>query len=569
MAKSSYIVSGVPTNKFSRSVFDLSHGHKTSASMGFLYPLDPIEVLPGDTFKGNFNLVCRLSSSFVKPIMDNIFIDLYHFFVPSRILYDKFVNIFGENSQSAWANSVEYELPTAEFNSQAAQSGPEATVASHFGLPVASDDIPSGHIQVLPFRAFAKIYDEFFRDENLCAPMNVLFGENIGGAEEINSDEWAPNSYCGKVPRVAKMHDYFTSSLPSTQKGIAPSIPLSLLSPIPVNVGDVHTVQGVPANASLNFINSDGTTGDGDFNILLRNENGQGPIFSGTTGSIPVQTHPLVPNNLWADPGTYLTNMTVNELRLAFQVQKMLERDARSGSRYVEYLLGHWGVNSGDSRLQRPEFLGGKRIPINVQQIAQTTGFSSSSTENSLAQLGAYSLSAGRTRFTKSFVEHGYIISVFCIRQFHSYQNCVSKLWTRKKRLDFYEPVFANIGEQPVYQYQIKGDVASVWKENSDGHLPVFGYQEAWAEYRQLSNVITGQMNSKATDSLDFWHLGDDYSNPPVLNKDFIEENYENLNRVITVDAEVQDQFIIDFWEDLKAVRNMPTYSVPSLIDHN
>ncbi|QXN75030.1 major capsid protein [Microvirus mar10] len=569
--KSSYTVSGVPLNRFSRSQFDLSHGHKTSASMGYLYPLDPIEVLPGDTFKGEFNLVARLSSSFVKPIMDNIFIDVYHFFVPSRILYVNFVNIFGENTESAWANTQEYEVPfvSSSMNNflEPNQAGSSAQVGCHFGLPIDMDlDSMEGgiNLSVLPFRAFAMVYNDFFRDQNSIPPMNITKGETTDN-EGFNTNPWSPSNYTGLVPKVAKLHDYFTSALPSPQKGDAVDIPLSLVSPIPVVARpEEHTTiyDGTPlkiitqTNAYSNgVIATDGAGANRSLQIKQNsNTSGDGYDFGIT--------------NMYAEPGSYLTDLTVNELRLAFQTQKMLERDARCGTRYVEYLLGHWGVTSGDSRLQRPEFLGGRRIPINVQQIAQTTGFSTSSAPNTLAQLGAYSLSGGRSKFTKSFVEHGYIISCFCIRQFHSYQQGIPKLWQRKKRLDFYEPVFANIGEQPIYQNQLFTSQTTN-AIGANGSRPIFGYQEAWAEYRQLPNIISGQMNSNSNDSLDIWHLGDIYASAPILGEQFINETDANLNRVITVNSSSQDQFILDFWEDLKAVRNMPTYSVPSLIDHN
>lgn len=557
----SFSFRNVPIVRHKRSRFDLSHRVLTSGNVGTLYPFEVREVYPGDSFKCETTVVTRLSSSFFKPLMDNIFLDVYYFYVPSRLLYDKFPNVFGENTQSAWANSQEYFVPSLY---KANVNVPAGGVADHLGLPVGvsltnNDDLrPS----VLPFRGFAKIYDEWFRDENNVAPMHIQQGD-AHSSEVINNNDWAANNYTGKLPKVAKMHDYFTSCLPAPQKGAAVDLPLSLTGSIPVLAGDDHSLNG----KSVHVTGSDGTdvSYTGNFVPLSMYGNGTTGVLrdmtddvSGNTGD----THALMFSNLWAvgNKTGMLSGMSVNELRFAFQFQKMLERDARGGTRYIEYLMNAYGVSPGDTRLQRSEFLGGKRMPISITQVTQTTGYSDDAqTPQTLAEVGAYSLSGGKSRFTKSFVEHGYIIGVFCLRQFHSYKQGLQKFWTRSKRTDFYDPVFANIGEQPVYKYELYANDTTL----SDGSI--FGYQEAFADLRQAPNQITGAMRS----DLDIWHLGDSYANAPTLNAGFIEETPGNVDRVITVPSSSQDQFILDFYLKMPAIRVMPTYSVPSLIDHN
>lgn len=543
-----YSFSNVPVIKYSRSRFDLSHGVKTSANVGTLYPFDIQEVYPGDTFKVKTACVSRLTSQFLRPVMDNLFLDTYHFFVPSRLLYDKFVNIFGENTESAWANTKEYKVPQVTGTVQ------PGTVGDYLGLPV---NMSIKDVSVLPFRAFAKVYDEFFRDQNTVQPMHLQKGEKAS-SESFNNNAWGPNNYFGKLPKVAKLHDYFTSALPAPQKGSAVSA--QLIGDIPVVTRELGVPDTYLSDTPLRFRTTSGSGGGAqpippNKFFSTGGSNGDLEYGSGVTG-FSVEGA-VLPSNLWAD-GSKSEPVTVNDLRYAFAYQKMLERDARSGSRYVEYLAAHFGVMAGDGRLQRAEFLGGKRSPISITQVTQTTG--SDSDTAPLGQVGAFSLSGSKSRYVKGFVEHGFVVSVFCIRQFHTYQQGVERFWTRSKREQFYDRVFANIGEQPIYKTELYG---------SAGEDDVFGYGEAWADLRFRPNKVSGQMRSGITNSLDIWHFADKYSNAPTLTPSFIEETPQYVDRTITVESTSQDQFILDFYIQNIAYRSLPTYSVPSLIDHN
>ena len=549
MAKE-YVMSQVPTLRRKRSRFDLSANVKTAINVGDLVPFYCQEVIPGDSMKIDSTCVSRLTSSFFKPIMDNLFLDVYFFYVPSRILYDRFVNIFGENTQSAWANQQEITVPMLSN-----QTVSEGTVADYLGLPIGKLGIKD-EVSILPFRAFALIYNDFFRDQNNVQPMHIQRG-SLATSEKLNNNPWSPSNYTGKLPKVSKMHDYFTSCLPAPQKGSAVDVALSGYLPVYARNEDVDyasldtPLRYLPVNPQSTFENVTFHNllgyGQSDGSLRTVAENGNA-TFSGGTSDI-------TPSNLWADLNG-ATPWTVNDLRLAFQTQRMLERDARSGTRYTEYLQSAFGVSSGDARLQRPEFLGGHRSPISITQVTQTAPQTGESTP--LADVAGYSHSMSRARANKGFVEHGYLIGVCCIRQFHSYSQGIQRFWSRSKRTDFYDPVFANIGEQPVYRRELFA--------GADG---VFGYNEAWADMRQRPSVITGQMRPKAKNSLALWHLGDNYANAPTLSQGFIEETPDYVDRAITVQSDTQAQFILDFYVQNIAIRELPTYSVPGLIDHN
>ena len=590
--KSNFVFGSVPMIRASRSRFDLSQSIKTSGNVGKLYPFFCQEVYPGDTFKIKSTILSRLATSYLRPVMDNLFLDQYFFFVPSRLVFDKWAQVFGENKAGKWANTTPPTVPTFQNTGSTGNIALHDNVCAYINLPVGQelgDNVKD--ISLLPYRAFALIYDEWFRDENNVQPMQIQKGDATS-SEVLNNDAWAPNNYLGKCPNVAKFHDYFTTCLPSPQKGDAVEIgsvviperfiPVAGLrldrssktSPSKFPSAASQEYKDLLASAGYTYGNLNQTgevlLGNGitDFSISgLANKvlkvNGNTSLPSLVAGSEDTtnNSNNVYVNNLAAyDPGLALASATVNDLRLAFQTQKMLEQDARGGTRYREYILSHFGVSVADSRVQVPEFLGGKRSPLNVQQVAQT---SQNSADSPLASLGAYSLSFGKAGFSKGFTEHGYIIGCMCLRYHHTYQQGVERYAFRKERLDFYDPVFANIGEQPVYKKELFASAVSD---------DVFGYQEAWADLRYRPSRVSGQLASKSTNTLDIYHFGDEYLNAPTLSEVFINETDSNFARTIAIDnaqSTDSDQFVFDIYVQNDAIRELPVYSVPSLIDHH
>jgi hypothetical protein len=539
-----YVFNTVPTIKHSRSRFDLSHSHKTAINAGELVPFLVQEIYPGDSFDIDSKAVVRATSAFLKPVMDDCFLDMFYFFVPNRLVDDRWQAVMGENTQSAWAPSGTAQAPTVSVNA----SVPVGSIADYMGIPAgmsfSSSNFPV--INIYPFRAFALIWNDWFRDENVTPPMSIQKG-SAAASEKINANSWSVINYTGMPPKVAKVHDYFTSALPEPQKGNAQSIVGTQLYPvIPVNVGTGNLISNqtkvVVAGPSTPVTTPAALT-----------TNASSYLVASQSAGAPTSTF-LGFDNLFArnDQG-----ITVNDLRLSVQLQKQLERDARSGSRYIEYIRAAFGVDAGDYRLQRPEFLGGSRNPISIQQVPQT---SQGTSESPLADLGAYSLSMGSARAKKGFVEHGFVIGVMCIRQYHTYQQGVERFWRRQNRIDYYDPVFQSIGEQPVYQNELYALSASD---------AVFGYQEAWADLRYRPNRVSGKMRSTVADSLDIWHFGDEYSSAPVLNQTFINETPQFIDRTLAVPSTTEPQFILDIRINEYATRCLPTYSVPSLLDHH
>lgn len=539
-----YVFNTVPTIKHSRSRFDLSHSHKTSINAGDLVPFLVQEIYPGDSFDIDSKAVVRATSAFLKPVMDDCFLDMFYFFVPNRLIDNRWQAVMGENTQSAWAPAGTAQAPVTYPSSAV----PVGSIADYMGIPTnmqfAGNKSPA--INIYPFRAFALIWNDWFRDENVAPPMSIQKSSG-SSSEVINSNAWSVTNYMGMPPKVAKVHDYFTSALPEPQKGNAPSIvgtQLYPVIPVAVETGNLISNQTkvVIAGPSVPVSTPVALTTDATSYLA-----GSSPA------SAPTSTF-LGFDNLFAcnDQG-----ISISDLRLSVQLQKQLERDARSGSRYIEYIRAAFGVDAGDYRLQRPEFLGGSRNPISIQQVPQT---SQGTTESPLAELGAYSLSMGSARAKKGFVEHGFVIGVMCIRQYHTYQQGVERFWRRRDRIDYYDPVFQSIGEQPVYQNEL---YALSERDN------VFGYQEAWADLRYRPNRVSGKLRSTVTDSLDIWHFGDEYSSAPVLNQTFINETPQFIDRTLAVPSTSEPQFILDIRINEYATRCLPTYSVPSLLDHH
>ena len=545
-----------PSVDIQRSKFERNSDVKFSFNVGELVPFYVDEVLPGDTFSIDTSKVVRMQP-LVAPIMDNLYLDTYWFFVPNRLVWDHWKEFCGENTQSEWIPKVEYSIPKIRGivtsdktdSSVVAASWQPGDIADYMGIPVCSNKLKSLQnlisVSALPFRGYALIWNEFFRDQNIQEPIPIPTGD-IGPSDlpSFNRDDDLLEDLitCGVgILKACKYHDYFTSCLPGPQKGPDVALPLSGLAPVVTGVE-----KNLPSNSPMSFTN-----------VSTGNKVGSLTLASGASNLSVGQPGNLAPNNLYAQLGASSLG-TINELRLAFQMQRIYEKDARGGTRYTEILKNHFGVTSPDSRLQRPEYLGGSRVPININQVVQT----SSSSNTPQGNTAAFSVTADvHSDFTKSFVEHGYIFGLCVARYDHTYQQGLDRMWTRSDRFDFYWPSLANIGEQPVY-------IRELYCDGSDFGDRVFGYQEAWAEYRYKPNRVAGEMRSNVENSLDVWHLGDNYSSTPFLSSSWIVEPSSTLNRCLAVSDSVSNQLWADIFVKNTSVRPMPIYSIPGLIDH-
>ena len=547
--------SQLPRVNIGRSKFNRDSTVKTSFNVGELIPFYVDEVLPGDTFQVKTNLVVRMQPLVSAP-MDNLYLDTYYFFVPNRLVWNHWKELNGENTESAWIPETEYQVPQIQSPTGGWNIG---TIADYFGIPTGISGLS---VSALPFRAYSLICNEWFRDENLKDPLETPVDDTTVGG--VNSGNYITDCAKGGLPfKAAKLHDYFTSCLPGPQKG--PDVTLSLASgTVPVSTSSIsRSVSGVPLTLSMS---------DGYINPIAGNRALYGTcsensnIMKATSGANydqeTVANAGIEPLNLVAnfDSSGGLPLVTINQLRTAFQIQRMYEKDARGGTRYTEILRSHFGVTSPDSRLQRPEYLGGQRIPININQVVQ----SSSSTENSpQGNVAAYSLtSESHGDFIESFTEHGFIIGLMVARYEHTYQQGINRLWSKKSRTDFYLPVLANIGEQPVLNKEI-------YASGTDVDDEVFGYQEAWADYRYKPSIVTGEMRSNHDRTLDSWHWADDYDALPKLSSSWIDEDKVNIDRSLAVTSSLANQLYADIYVQNQTTRPMPVYSVPGLIDHN
>ena len=536
----------------SRSTFDRNSSVKTSFNVGDIVPFYVDEVLPGDTFDIDTSKVIRMPS-LLTPIMDNLYLDTYYFFVPNRIVWQHWKELMGENNESAWIPTTEYEVPQITAPSGGWSIG---TIADYMGVPTGVSGLS---VNALPFRAYALICNDWFRDENLCDPLNIpLTDATVAG---VNTGTFVTDVAKGGLPyKAAKYRDYFTSCLPAPQKSEDVTIPVSGGANYPVMSLD----DKIPNVGSVATTWTDVKGGVSSANWHLGGDNYNGQLPGNDLGMFNVSSSVssfVAPTNLWAINDGVVSTATINQLRLAFQVQKLYERDARGGTRYIEVLKSHFGVTSPDARLQRPEYLGGNRIPIVISEINQTSGTSANSTPQGNPS-GQSRTTDVHSDFKKSFVEHGFIIGVMVARYDHTYQQGLERFWSRKGRLDYYWPVFANIGEQAVLNKEI-------YAQGNGTDDEVFGYQEAWADYRYKPNRVTGEMRSQAPQSLDVWHLGDDYSKLPSLSDSWIQEDSAVVNRVIAVSEENSNQLWADIFIKNKCTRAMPMYSIPGLIDHH
>lgn len=544
----------------SRSTFDRSSSVKTSFNVGDIVPFFLEEVLPGDTFNVRTSKVVRMQT-LLTPMMDNVYLDSYYFFVPNRLVWNHWKEFNGENTESAWIPTTEYSVPQITAPSAGWSVG---TLADYFGLPTGVGGLS---VSALPFRAYALVMNEWFRDQNLQDPLVVPVDDaTVAG---VNSGNFVTDVAKGGLPYIAaKYHDYFTSCLPSPQKG--PDVTLSVASqgnlPV-VPLTDKVPASSVSTNMMLQVASGSSWNDTGTNAYPLYVQRGQGPSGYGVRAygdgvSVSTDAEKMAPANLWAINSGNAIVATINQLRMAFQIQKLYERDARGGTRYIEVLKSHFGVTSPDARLQRPEYLGGNRVPINVNQVIQQSGTGAGADTPQGTVVGMSQTTDSNHDFMKSFTEHGYIIGVMVARYDHTYQQGIERHWSRKTRFDYYWPVFANIGEQAVLNKEIFAQGTA--KDNE-----VFGYQEAWSDYRYKPNRVTGEMRSAYEQSLDVWHLADDYASLPSLSDSWIREDKNTVDRVLAVKSSVSDQLFADIYVSNRATRPMPMYSVPGLIDHH
>lgn len=520
----------IPRSDVPRSSFKVQSSYKTTFDSGYLIPFYCDEVLPGDTHDLDVTVFCRLTTP-IYPIMDNLHLETFFFFVPTRLVWEHWQAFMGERFPDP-DSSIDYIIPTLDIP----EGGFDVnSLYDYFGMPVKGTQfLGTSKVNVLPFRCYNLIYNEWFRDENLQDSVKTNRADSGDVVDDFT------------LLRRGKRHDYFTSALPWPQKGDSVGLPLTGNAPVKSDFSS-FTVSTSPGSAVA------------ETTVGVASEFFLSPLDR-TKASLGAPLHFGSKTGLYADL-TEVAAATINQLRQSFAIQRLLEKDARGGTRYTEILRAHFGVVSPDARLQRPEYIGGGHTMVNVNPIAQTSASTVTGSSSPLGTLGAMGTVLAQHGFDYSAVEHGYIIGLLNVRADLSYQQGIHKMWTRSTRYDFYFPAFAHLGEQPVYNREI-------YAVGSDQDDAVFGYQERWAEYRYRPSMITGRFRSGIEGTLDGWHLSQYFSALPKLNADFIQDK-PPLSRVLAVGSQaLGSEFYLDAFFDCVKIRPLPMYSVPGLIDH-
>lgn len=543
----------IPQMKTSRSRFKMKQDIKLTLDAGKLIPFYVAETLPGDTFSVDTKGICRMTTP-IYPVMDNCYLDIYYFHVPMRIVWDHAKQFFGENDTKAWVQQTEYKIPKIKISAPITSDATpfEGSILDYMGIPtniIKKGEQKNIEINALPVKSYVKIWNEWFRDQNIDNPAVVETSDETKTYQETTEDnknailEKAETG--GRTLWVNKFHDRFTSALPSPQKGEPTLIPMN---------GNAM-VRGYEDNKITKelketvYLNGTGT--------------GAAPYISSEWAE---EKTPVVVNGATTNGGTEktgiflgadlssVTGATINNLRQAFAVQQFMEADARGGTRYREIISSHFGVNIDDKTVQIPEYLGGQRYMINVNQVVQTSATDSKSPQGNAAAISVTPFM--ENSFTKSFQEHGYVIGVCCIRNDNTYQQGIEKLWSRTNKYDFYWPEFAHLGEQAILNKEI-------YLQGTEEDEKAFGYQEAYSEYRMTPNRVCGKFRSNAKQTLDAWHYADNYSKLPTLSQEWLATDKSVIDRTIAVQE--QPQFIMDILVENDAVRPMPIYGTPGL----
>lgn len=541
-----------------RSKFDRSHQLLTTINEGDLVPIYCDEVLPGDTARVRLNGLIRMSTP-IYPIMDNCYMDTYFFFVPCRLLWEHWENMFGENDTDYWAEKTEYSTPMAEISGEGIGNG---TIGDYFGIPT---NVPL-KVNALPARAYAMIYNEWFRDENLEAPIMIGYkktddagssadpkadGEKYANKPEYTATLSEGALYATKPAKAGKFHDYFTSCLPSPLKNDPVEINLTGNAPLKLGTAEGEKIPSLETGKGPEMVVGRTTNTPGSL-IYTGNPNEKKIQFTGEKDGEPGSG-----GYIFADLSK-VNAISIQDLRMAIALQHIFEADARNGTRYREFLSGTWGVTSPDSRLQIPEYIGGQRIAINVNQVVQTSQ-TDTKTGQALGNTAAYSLTTcSKQMVDYAATEYGFIIGLAVVRVEHSYQQGLATKWTRGGRFTYYDPRLAALGEQPVYNREI-------YAQGTAEDNEIFGYQEAWADYRYKPSYVTGEMRSNYQTSLDAWHYADDYDKLPRLSAEWIQEGQQNIDRTIAVTSNISHQFLCDFYFTEDWYREMPIYSIPGI----